>query len=329
MTEPVRWGLLSTARINQALIAGIRAAEGAELVAVASRSEATARAYAGEHAIPRAHGSYEDLLADPDIDAVYNPLPNSLHVPWSIRALEAGKHVLCEKPMSRRVEEVEAAFDAADRAGRILMEAFMWRYHEQTAVLERLVREEAIGPVRQVRAAFSFALPADSGDVRWDAELDGGALMDVGCYCVSGLRLLLGEPERVSAESVVDGPGEGVDGRMAGVLRFAGDVLGSFDCGMDTVGRSALEVYGRDGALVSTDPWHGGSPDLTRIAADGTREAIAVEAVDPYAREVEDLSRAVREGGRPRLGREDAVAQARVIDALYRSAAEGRAVDVG
>jgi xylose dehydrogenase (NAD/NADP) len=230
--------------------------------------------------------------------------------------------------MSRRVVEVEAAFDAADRADRILMEAFMWRYHEQTAVLERLVREEAIGPVRQVRAAFSFALPADSRDVRWDAELEGGALMDVGCYCVSGLRVLLGEPERVIAEQVVDGPGAGVDGRMAGVLRFAGGVLGTFDCGMDTVGRSALEVYGRDGALVTTDPWHGGSPDLTRIAADGTREAVAVEAVDPYAREVEDLSRAVREGGSPRLGREDAVAQARVIEALYRSAAEGRAVDV-
>jgi predicted dehydrogenase len=209
------------------------------------------------------------------------------------------------------------------------MEAFMWRYHEQTAVLERMVREGAVGPVTQVRAAFSFALPADSGDVRWDAELDGGSLMDVGCYCVSGLRLLLGEPVRVSAEQVVDGPGEGVDGRMAGVLRFPGDVLGSFDCGMDTLGRSALEVYGRDGALVTTDPWHGGSPDLTLVRPDGTREAVGVEAVNPYAREVEDLSRAVREGGTPALGREDAVAQARVIDALYRSAEAGRAVELG
>jgi predicted dehydrogenase len=325
----VRWGLISTARINQALIAGIRVAEGAQLMAVASRDEATARAYADDNGIPRAHGSYEALLADPEIDVVYNPLPNSLHVPWSIRALEAGKHVLCEKPMSNRVAPVEEAFDVAEREGRILMEAFMWRYHEQTAVLERLVREGAIGPVRHVRATFSFSLAADSGDLRWDPELDGGALMDVGCYCVSGLRLLLGEPLRVSAEQVTGGPGAGVDARIAAVLRFDGDVLASLECGIDTVPRNALEVFGRDGAIVSSDPWHGGAPELVRIGADGVRETVPVEAVNPYAREVEDLSRAVREGGRPRLGREDAVAQARTIEALYRSAAEGRAVDVG
>jgi D-xylose 1-dehydrogenase (NADP+, D-xylono-1,5-lactone-forming) len=328
MTDAVRWGLLSTARINQALIAGIRVAEGAQLVAVASRSEAVARAYAAENEIPRAHGSYEALLADPEVDVIYNPLPNSLHVPWSIRALEAGKHVLCEKPMSRRTAEVEEAFDVADGAGRVLMEAFMWRYHEQTEVLTRLVRQGAIGPVRHVRAAFSFSMPSDSGNVRWDASLDGGALMDVGCYCVSALRLLLGEPVRVSAEQVVAGPGEGVDARMAGLLRFDGDVLGSFECGIDTVARSALEVYGSDGALLSTDPWHGGSPNLVRVDADGTRTAIPVTAINPYAREVEDLSRAVRDGGGTRLGREDAVAQARTIEALYAAAAEGRAVTV-
>jgi predicted dehydrogenase len=231
--------------------------------------------------------------------------------------------------MSNRVAPVEEAFDVAEREGRILMEAFMWRYHEQTALLERLVRDGAVGPVRQVRASFSFSLASDSGDLRWDPELDGGALMDVGCYCVSGLRLLLGEPIRVSAEQVTGGPGAGVDGRMAAIMRFDGDVLGSFECGIDTVSRNVIEVFGRDGAIVSTDPWHGGTPELTRVGADGTREPIPVEAVDPYAREVEDLSHAARDGGRPRLGREDAVAQARTIEALYRSAAEGRAVDVG
>jgi predicted dehydrogenase len=228
--------------------------------------------------------------------------------------------------MSNRVAPVEAAFDTAERAGRVLMEGFMWRYHEQTAVLERLVREGAIGPVRHVRAGFWFSLPSDSGDPRWDPELEGGALMDIGCYCVSSLRLLLGEPVRVSAEQITGGPEPGVDGRTAAVLRFDGDVLGSFDCGMDTVPGSVLEVRGRDGTLVTHDPWHGFAPNLTRIAADGTREAIAVEAVDPYAREVDDVSRAVRAGGRPRLGREDAVGQARTIEALYRAAAEGREV---
>jgi predicted dehydrogenase len=307
---------------------------------VASRDTATATTYAAEQGIPRSYGSYEDLLADPEIDVVYNPLPNSMHVPWSIRALEAGKHVLCEKPMARSVAAVEEAFDAAERAGRLLMEAFMWRFHEQTAVLERLVREQAVGPVRHVRTTFAFTLAADSGDVRWNHELEGGALMDVGCYCVSGLRTLLGEPLRVSAEAVKGGPASeavtsaqreagGVDGRMAGVLRFAGGVTGSFECAFDTVPRHSIEVVGVEGTLLSSDPWHGRAPSIVRIAADGSREPVPVAAVNPYAREVEDLSRAVREGTEPTLGRADAVAQARVIEALYRSADEGRAIDVG
>jgi D-xylose 1-dehydrogenase (NADP+, D-xylono-1,5-lactone-forming) len=324
----VRWGLVSTARINRALIAGIRAAGGAQLVAVASRDGATASAYADSYGIPEWFGSYEGMLESDAVDVVYIPLPNSLHVEWSVRALEAGKHVLCEKPMARRVSEVERAFDAAERADRLVMEAFMWRYHDQTAVIERLVREGAIGDVRSVRAEFSFALASDSGDLRWDPELEGGALMDVGCYCVSGLRLLLGEPLRVSAESVIGGPGEGVDARMGAVLRFDGDVLGSFECGIDSAARSLLEVVGGEGRLITTDPWHGGAPDLVRVSDDGVREPLTVAAVDPYAREVEDFSRAVVSGEAPRLGREDAVAQARVIEALYASADSGRAVDV-
>ena len=204
----------------------------------------------------------------------------------------------------------------------------MWRYHAQTETLVRLVSEGAIGPVRHVRAAFSHTLPVDSGDVRWDAELAGGALMDVGCYGVSAMRLLLGEPERVSAEAVTAGPGVGVDGRMVAVLRFPGDVLGSLECAFDTVPRGVLEVVGLEGTLLSEDPWHGWTPALTRIAPDGTREAIPVEAVNPYALEVDDLSRAIEDGIPPRLGRADAVGQARTIEALYRSAAEARAITV-
>jgi predicted dehydrogenase len=322
--EPVRWGLLSTARINAKLIPGLREAPNAELVAVGSRDEGTARAYASEHGIPRAHGSYEALLADPGVDAVYIPLPNALHLPWTLRALETGKHVLCEKPMARRAGDVEAAFDAADRQGLVLMEAFMWRYHHQTERLVELVREGAIGPLRHVRAAFSHTLPEASGDVRWNAELEGGALMDVGCYCVSAMRLLCGEPERVSAESVRSA--DGVDGRMLATLRFAGDALGSLECAFDTVPRDVLEAVGLEGTLLARDPWHGRGPELLRTGPDGSREEIAVEAVNPYGREVEDFSRAVRGGPAPRLGRDDAVGQARTIEALYRSADEGCAV---
>jgi D-xylose 1-dehydrogenase (NADP+, D-xylono-1,5-lactone-forming) len=319
----VRWGILSTAKIARRIVDGARLAPNAEVVAVGSRDLARARAYADEHGIPRVHGSYEDLLADPGVDAIYNPLPNSLHVPWSVRALEAGKHVLCEKPLSRRAADVEAAFDAADRAGRILMEAFMWRFQPQTEQLVELVRGGAVGRLRYVRAAFGFDLP-DEANVRWLQDLDGGALMDVGCYCVSALRLVCGaEPERVSAEQVAVG---GVDARLAGVLRFPGDVLGTFDCGMDVAPRAGIEVVGDAATLLVPDPWHGPNPEIVVLRPGEEPERRRPERVDPYARELEEFSAAVEGGPPPRLGREDALGQARAIDALYRAAAEGRAV---
>jgi xylose dehydrogenase (NAD/NADP) len=333
MTDAVRWGLLSTARINQALIAGIRAADGAELVAVASRSEATASAYAAAQGIPRAHGSYEALLADPDVDVVYVSLPNALHVPWSVAALQAGKHVLCEKPMAQRAADVLEAYDVAAHAERLLMEAFMWRYHPQTELVARLARDGTLGELRQVRAAFSFSLP-DPGNVRWDPALEGGALMDVGCYCVSALRLLCGEPERVSCETLDrersgderSARGRSVDAHTSGLLRFGGGVLGTFECGFDTAPRSLLEVTGSEARLLVDDPWQAPGPGPELVGPDGSRERLEVEVVNPYAREVEDLSRAVRGEGEPRLGREDALGQARTIEALYRAALDARAV---
>jgi xylose dehydrogenase (NAD/NADP) len=312
----MRWGILSTANIGRKLIAGARVA-GVELVAVASRDEARGRAFAEEHGIPRVHGSYEALLADDEVDAIYNPLPNSLHVPWSIKALDAGKHVLCEKPLSRHVEQVEPAFDAAEASGRVLMEAFMWRFHPQTERVVELVRDGAIGRLRHINARFGFNLDSGSGNVRWDESLEGGALMDVGCYCVSGMRLLAGEPVRVSAERV----GERVDGRLAATLRFAGDVTGTFDCGMDVHPRSGLEVVGDEGTIWVADPWHGVEPG---IVLNGER--IEVERVDPYGQELLEVEAAVAEGRAPRLDRAESVGQARAIDALYRSADEGRAI---
>jgi xylose dehydrogenase (NAD/NADP) len=311
----VRWGVLSTARINDKLLEGAQQAAGVEVVAVGSRDRDRGEAFALRHGIARVHGSYDGLLADPDVEAVYVPLPNSLHVPWSVKALEAGKHVLCEKPLTRRVADAEAAFDAADRAGRLLMEAFMWRYHPQT---EELVRRAAeIGPLRVVRAAFGFTLAAeDTGNVRIRPELEGGALMDVGCYCVSALRLLCGEPVAATGHAV---DRNGVDGRFAGTLRFEGDVLGSFYCGFDVPHLGKIEVVGADGTLVAEDPWHGAHPRLT-LSRDGGVEEIPVQAAQPYRLELEDFSRAVRERGAPRLGRADAVGQARAIEMLYASA---------
>jgi predicted dehydrogenase len=318
----LRLGLLSTASINAKLLGGASAAEGVEVVAVASRDGARAEAYAAEHGLARAHGSYEALLADPDVDAVYVPLPNSLHVPWAIRALEAGKHVLAEKPLTRRPEEAQAAFDAADRAGRVLAEAFMWRHHPQARRLLELVRDRAVGNLRLIRASFSFDIFGMDrpDDVRLQASLDGGGLMDVGCYCVSGMRLVAGDPERVSARQVTR---NGVDVRFAGTLAFPGGVLGVFDCGLDYVAGASLEVVGDGGSLHLADPWHSRSPGIDLRRPDGSVERFEIEARDPYACELEDFAAAVR-GERPHpFGREDAVAQARTIAALYRAAEFG------
>jgi xylose dehydrogenase (NAD/NADP) len=324
MRGAVRWGFLSTAHINDKLLAGAAESDRVDVIAVASRDDARAEAYARVRGIERAYGSYEELLEDGDVEAVYISLPNSLHVDWSITALEAGKHVLCEKPLSRRADDVERAFDAAERSGRFLMEAFMYRHNPQTAKLSQLVRGGAIGRLRLVRAAFSFPL-ADVENVRLNASLDGGALMDVGCYCVSGIRLLGREPERVSGEQVLSA--SGVDELFAGTMRLRDELVAQFDCGLVLQVRDELEAIGEQGSLFLDDPWHCKHPVIELRTADGVEE-IAVEPGDSYRLQLENFSDAVRGDAEPLLGREDAVGQARAIEALYRSAAEGRPVDL-
>ncbi len=322
---PVRWGILSTARITRQVLEGAQLSDRVDVAAVASRDFDRARAFAAENGLVRAHGSYEALLDDADVEAVYIPLPNSMHVEWSIRALEAGKHVLCEKPLTRRPEEAERAFDAAERADRFLMEAFMWRHHPQTTRLAGLLEAGAIGELRLVRAAFSFPL-TELANVRMRPELDGGALMDVGCYCVSGARLLAGEPERVTGEQVV--APSGVDVRFAGTMRFPGDVVAHFDCAFDLPSRSELEVSGSDGRLLIRDPWHARQPGIELVRGD-ERERIEIAPANRYQLQFENFGDAIRGAGAPLLGREDAVGQARALEALYRSADEGVAVALG
>ena len=310
----IRVGILSTARINRLVIAPARESDKVEITAVASRDAERAGAYAREWGIERAYGSYEELLADPEIDAIYNPLPNSMHVDWSIRGLEAGKHVLCEKPLSRHPEDVERAFDVAEREGLVLTEAFMYRHNPQTARLVELVRGGAVGDVRVVRAAFSFTI-TDEANIRLAADLEGGALMDVGCYCVSGSRLIAGEPLRVYGTGVWE---RGVDTVFAGTLEFSGDVIAQFDCGFRLPNRDELEVLGTEGSLFLDDPWHCRRP-VIEVRREGDVERIELEPVDSYRLELENLADAIRGEGERRLGRDDAVHQARAIDALYRS----------
>jgi D-xylose 1-dehydrogenase (NADP+, D-xylono-1,5-lactone-forming) len=248
-----------------------------------------------------------------------------MHVDWTLRAIAAGKHVLCEKPLTRRPVEVEQVFDAAARAGVVVMEAFMYRFHPQTERLVGLVRERAVGRIAVIRGQFSY-VARDLANVRLQRELDGGALMDLGCYCVSSARVVLdAEPERVFAEQVIGG--DGVDVAMAATMRFPGDVLAHFDVGFEQVVRDELEIAGDEGALFLDDPWHCATP-VIELRRDEGVERIEVDALNPYMCEVANMSAAVRGEAQPLLGRSDALAQARAIEALYSAATTGVAVGV-
>ena len=313
----LRVGLLTTANINRHLLATRGDSDAYAFVAVGSRERARAEAYAREWELRRAHGSYEELLADPEVDAVYVALPNALHHEWTLRALAAGKHVLCEKPYSRRPEQVEEAFDAAEASGLVLMEAYMWRHNPLTRRLVELLPE--IGRLEAVRATFGFRLTREV-DVRLDPELGGGALLDVGCYCVSAARLLAGrEPDRVHGEAV-RGP-SGVDVRFTGVLRL-GETTAEFTAAFTAEHRS-LEAIGTEGTLVLADPWHSSDAQLLLNG-----EPVRVEPVSSYLLELENLAAAVRGDAEPLLGRADALGQARALDALLRSAESGAAISL-
>jgi xylose dehydrogenase (NAD/NADP) len=269
----VRWGVLSTAGIGRLVIEAARAADHAELVAVASRDGARARAFANELGLEASFGSYEELLASEAVDAVYVPIPVSMHTEWTIKALEAGKHVLCEKPFATSPGNAARCFDAADAAGRRCVEGRMWRHHPQTALARGLVADGAIGRLAYVPAALSVSV--EPGDIRRSVALGGGALGDLGCYCVSGVRLFAGEPERVWAERILDGPA-GVDLRLAATLRLPGDVLAQFDVALDLPRRDELELVGTEGRLTVPDPWLCRASHL-ELSRNGDRELVPVD----------------------------------------------------
>jgi predicted dehydrogenase len=301
----VRLGLLSTADIHRAHLAA--AGEECSVVAVASRNPARAQAFAREQGIERAHASYEALLADDALDAVVIALPNAFHHQWTMLALEAGKHVLCEKPYTRHPAEAEAAWNEAERRGLVLMEAFMWRHAAQTALLLELLPR--LGRPHSVHAAFSFEWQRRDDDVRLDPGLGGGSLLDVGCYCVNALRLVAGEPDEARGAQVL-GPG-GVDWAFAGALRFD-EVLGSFRCGFHNRERG-LSIHGTEGHLAVPDPWHGHELFLNG-------EEFRVQPGDAYRRQLMNFVAAIRGDAEPLLGRADAIGQARTLEALLSSA---------
>ena len=321
----IRLALASTAAINDALLGGANESSLVDVIGVGSRERARAEAYARERGFERAYGGFDELLADPDVDAVYVALPNALHVEWAIRALEAGKHVLSEKPLTRDPQEAERAFDVAERAGRILMEGFMYRHHPQTKRLAELVRDGDLGELRLVRSHFSFTLDRPR-DVRWDSELGGGSLLDLGCYCTNLMRTLAGEPERAYAERIT--APSGVDVRFAATLRFARGVLGHFDCAFDLPRRIGFEAVGSEGSATMLQPF---AEDQVTLEVRRGDELVSseTETANRYGLEVDNFARAIAGEEPPLLDRRDSIGQARTLDALLRSAeSAGTAVTV-
>jgi len=321
---PLRWGILGTARINRMLIPPLQASPNNRLVAVASRDLARGEAYAREWRIGRAHGSYQALLADPEIDAVYIPLPNHLHAEWTIKAARAGKHVLCEKPLALTLEDVDAMVAACREKGVVLAEGFMYRHHPQTLKLKELLDAGAIGELRYLRGAFSFELTRPN-DVRLRPEWGGGCLWDIGCYPVSFARLLVGQEPALVFGSQVLGP-TGIDEVFAGQAAFPGDVLFQFDAGFRSPSRAEMELAGTKGWIRAQHPWRPEQDHPLLLHREGRTEEIRVPGEDRFLLEIEDLCATVRTGRAQRVSLADSRANVAVLLAFLRSAREGRPV---
>lgn len=318
MNQKIRWGILSTARINHRVIPGIRASRRSELRAVASRDQAAASRYAAEWNIPTAYGSYDDLLADPAIDAVYIPLPNGLHKEWAIRAMQAGKHVLCEKPLALTVADVDEMAAAAHKAGVVLLEAFMYRANPQTQAVQELIGSGVLGELHLLRGSFSFVLDRPD-DVRWKPDLGGGALWDVGCYPVSYSRMLTGLlPEQVFGAQASDA--HGVDHTFAGGLRFAGGLLAQVDCSFSLPVRTSFEIHGTRGSLYIPTPFNPTGRTHITLRRDARDQRYSFRTRELYQGEVEDMVDAIQNGARPHLSLSETRDNIATLCALYESA---------
>ncbi len=321
----LRWGLLSTARINQALIKPLRMSPRNRLVAVASREPGRAQAYAAEWGIPLSFGRYEDLLASDAVDVVYISLPNSLHAEWAVRAAEAGKHVLCEKPLALSVEDVDAIAAASARQGVVVAEAFMYRHHPQTLRVQELVANGAIGALRVIRGAFTFNLDREA-DVRLDPALGGGSIWDVGCYPISYARAVAGgDPAEVFGWQITGA--SGVDEVFVGQMRFANGVYAQFDCGFRAPERMLMEFVGSIGTITLANAFKPGEDAKIELRRDdGSLEVLGVAGQELYLGEVEDLADAVLSGKPPRVSLSDSRGNVAAIRALLQSAQSGEPV---
>jgi predicted dehydrogenase len=326
-TGTIRWGILGVAKINDRLIPAFKRAANTELRAIASRSPEKAQAAAAAAGIPHAYGSYEQLLDDPAIDAVYIPLPNSLHAEWTMKAADRGKHVLCEKPLAADAAEAQRVVDYCRQRGVRLMDGFMWPHHPRTARLRELLDAGAIGAVRHVTGAFTFRLDLDPKNIRLHPDLAGGSVMDVGCYPVYGARWVFrAEPVRVYAVAEWY---NGVDLTMNGVLEFPDGRAALFDCGFTLPFRGSMEIVGTQGIIRLPEMWLPPPRAAFQVLRDDRPpEEVVIEGEDQIVHMLQNFGAAVRAGREPSPPPTEAVATLCVLDALRQSAREGRPVDV-
>ncbi len=323
--KKLRWGILGTAKIaEQWLIPAMQASGHAEVVAVGSRDGEKARAFAEKTGIPKAHDSYQAVLEDPEVDAVYNPMPNHLHVPWSVRAIEAGKHVLCEKPLGLDVNDVQPVLEAAAKAPHlVVMEAFMYRFHPQWIKVREMLAAGELGRVNAVNASFTYN-NQDPDNVRNMPGIGGGGLLDIGCYCVSATRLAFGrEPVKVAGNIDIDGR-FGVD-RHASVLLDFGPGMGTFFCSTQSESSQTVSIFGERGNLVVENPFfrRDGVPSRLILTRDGQQEVISIGVHNHYVDQIDAFSQAALNGQPAPTPLSDALANMKVLDAIFKSVEVG------
>jgi D-xylose 1-dehydrogenase (NADP+, D-xylono-1,5-lactone-forming) len=322
----LRWGLLGTARVNRHLVPRLHESPRHALAGVASREPARAEAYAAEWGVPRAFGGYAALLESPDVDAIYIPLPNALHAEWILRALDAGKHVLCEKPLVVSLGQMRAVEEAARTSGLVVAEGFMYRHHPVTARARELVRDGAIGRPRVVQGAFTYWQSREA-DVRLERSLDGGSLWDVGCYPISFARHLLGEEPLDAFTWTEPGP-TGVDVAAAGQLRFPSGAVCQFDCGFRAAFRTTMSVAGSEGVLTIPNPFKPGGRERLEVRRGDDVEVIEVDGPPPFAGELDDLAAAVFEGRPQAVSLADSCGTLLALLACFASARTGQVARV-
>ncbi|HUB24518.1 MAG TPA: Gfo/Idh/MocA family oxidoreductase [Tepidisphaeraceae bacterium] len=336
--DKLRWGILGTGNIARQFAAGLRASQRGELISVASRARETGHAFAMEYRARTLWLGYENLVKDPDVDAVYVSLPNSMHHEWTIAALKAGKHVLCEKPLATNAREAEEMFDVAQRCGKVLIEAFMYRSHPLTLAVVDAVKSGAIGELKLIRTSFCFRTRSIEGNIRFNSDLAGGSLMDVGCYCINFSRLFAGsEPEKIHATGILHS--SGVDEYAAATLTFPNGIVASMVCGMTVQADNSAYLCGSDGYIEIPIPWKPPSgeaifvvsgsvpPRMERPEAGGKPPAPGSAPRDVrrvpspgelYGFEADDFAAAALDGRPPRLSRADSVGNMRVLDEMRR-----------